>query len=108
MSLNYKTKAGEVIDVKIGLSYTSVENAKLNFETEAAGLSFERALKKVTAKWEENLGRISVSGGTNESKIKFYTGLYHVLLGRGIVSDINGAYPRNDGTVGQIEKRPAR
>ncbi|WP_302304375.1 GH92 family glycosyl hydrolase [Culturomica massiliensis] len=104
MSLNYKTKAGEVIDVKIGLSYTSVENAKLNFETEAAGLSFERALKKVTAKWEENLGRISVSGGTNESKIKFYTGLYHVLLGRGIVSDINGAYPRNDGTVGQIEK----
>lgn len=34
--------------------------------------------------------------------MKFYTGLYHALLGRGCASDVNGAYPRNDGTVGQI------
>ena len=39
-----------------------------------------------------------VSGGTDESKIKFYTGLYHALLGRGLASDVNGAYPKNDGT----------
>jgi len=29
-------------------------------------------------------------------------GLYHALKGRGLASDINGAYPKNDGTVGQI------
>ena len=34
--------------------------------------------------------------------MKFYTGLYHALLGRGLASDVNGAYPRNDGSVGQI------
>lgn len=103
MSLNYQTKAGEKIEVKIGLSYTSVENAKLNLQSEADRLTFDQALKKVTAKWEDYLGRIAVSGGTRESKIKFYTGLYHVLLGRGVASDVNGAYPRNDGTTGQIE-----
>ena len=37
-----------------------------------------------------------------EDKVKFYTGLYHALLGRGLASDVNGAYPRNDGSVGQI------
>jgi predicted alpha-1,2-mannosidase len=37
-----------------------------------------------------------------EDKVKFYTSLYHALLGRGLACDINGAYPRHDGTVGQI------
>lgn len=103
MSLNYKTAKDEKIEVKIGLSYTSVDNAKLNFGMEAASLDFAQALKKTSAKWEESLSRILVTGGTEESKIKFYTGLYHALLGRGLASDVNGAYPKNDGTVGHIE-----
>lgn len=104
MSLNYATRDGEQIEVKIGLSYTSVENARLNLETEAARLSFNRALKNATDKWEDYLGRIRVSGGTEANRVKFYTGLYHALLGRGVASDVNGAYPKNDGTVGQIER----
>lgn len=103
MSLNYQTKKDEKIQVKVGLSYTSVANAKLNLETEAASLDFAQALKNTTAKWEKSLRRIYVTGGTEESKIKFYTGLYHALLGRGLASDVNGAYPKNDGTVGQIQ-----
>jgi putative alpha-1,2-mannosidase len=34
--------------------------------------------------------------------VKFYTGLYHALLGRGLASDVNGQYPRHDGSIGQI------
>ena len=48
------------------------------------------------------LGRIRVETPAREDKVKFYTGLYHALLGRGLASDVNGAYPRNDGSVGQI------
>ena len=33
---------------------------------------------------------------------KFYTGLYHAILGRGLCSDVNGAYPRHDGGIGQL------
>mgnify|MGYP000820449227 FL=1 len=40
MCLNYKTKKDDVVNVKIGLSYTSIENAKLNLETEAKDLTF--------------------------------------------------------------------
>lgn len=103
MVLNYKTHEREKIDFKIGLSYTSINNAKLNLEKEASALSFEEARKMAKEKWNKALSRIVVSGGTPESRIKFYTGLYHVLLGRGLASDVNGAYPTNDGSVGQIE-----
>lgn len=102
MLLNYKTTQGQQIVAKIGLSYTSVENARLNLETEAESLTFDEAREQTQDKWREQLGRIRVQGGTQDSRVKFYTGLYHCLLGRGLASDVNGAYPRNDGTVGQI------
>lgn len=102
MSLNYRTEADETVNVKIGLSYTSVENAKLNLLAEADDMGFDEARAAAEQKWKEALGRISVYGGTEESRVKFYTGLYHALLGRGLASDVNGAYPRNDGSVGQI------
>ncbi|MEE1235047.1 MAG: glycoside hydrolase family 92 protein, partial [Bacteroidaceae bacterium] len=102
MLLNYKTSQGQQIVAKIGLSYTSVENARLNLETEAENLTFDEAREQTQDKWREQLGRIRVQGGTQDSRVKFYTGLYHCLLGRGLASDVNGAYPRNDGTVGQI------
>lgn len=101
--LNYKTSENEQIDVKLGLSYTSVENAKANYMAEAENLSFDNARRSAVADWSEQLSRIEVKGGSEDSRIKFYTGLYHCLLGRGLASDVNGAYPKNDGTVGQIE-----
>lgn len=101
--LNYKTSENEQIDVKLGLSYTSVENAKANYMAEAEDLSFDSARRSAAENWSEQLSRIEVKGGSEDSRIKFYTGLYHCLLGRGLASDVNGAYPKNDGTVGQIE-----
>lgn len=101
--LNYKTSENEQIDVKLGLSYTSVENAKANYMAEAEDLSFDSARQSAAEDWSEQLSRIEVKGGSEDSRIKFYTGLYHCLLGRGLASDVNGAYPKNDGTVGQIE-----
>ena len=101
LSLDYDNP-GEVT-VKLGLSFTSIENAKANLEAEAAGLGFDKARAATQEKWRKELGKLEVSGGKEADRIKFYTGLYHVLLGRGLASDVNGAYPRNDGGVGQIE-----
>ena len=94
-------KPGTVV-AKLGLSYTSIENAKANLEAEAARLSFDAAAKQCAKAWRSALGKIEVFGGRKEDRIKFYTGLYHALLGRGLASDVNGAYPANDGSVGQI------
>lgn len=100
--LRFDTRERNDVGVKIGLSYTSVENARANLEAEAAGLDFDSAHEAAHEAWEEALGRIRVEGGLEQDRVKFYTGLFHALLGRGLASDVNGAYPTNDGRVGQI------
>lgn len=99
----FSTSENENIEIKIGLSYTSVTNARLNLEAEAKNLNFGKTCKIAEKTWEEYLGRISVEGKIETDKVKFYTGLFHALLGRGLASDVNGAYPKNNGEVGQIE-----
>ncbi|HLS94353.1 MAG TPA: GH92 family glycosyl hydrolase [Sphingobacterium sp.] len=103
LAVQYQTSAEEQITVKVGQSYTSIENARLNYEREASGQHFDATREKASSRWNEMLGRIKVEGGREEDKIKFYTGLYHALLGRGLANDVNGAYPKNDGTVGHLE-----
>lgn len=100
--LTFQTTEQEAITAKVGLSYTSVANARLNMKEEAASLTFDKAKAAALKQWENYLGRIRVESSVREDKVKFYTGLYHALLGRGLASDVNGAYPRNDGSIGQI------
>ena len=100
--LVFSTTEGEVVEMQVGLSYTSVENARLNLDTESEGQSFDQVHTEATRKWNEMLGRIQVEGGKSQDITKFYTGLYHALLGRGLASDVNGQYARNDGGIGQI------
>ena len=104
--LTFTTTDNEAVTVKAGLSYTSVANARLNLEEEAASLSFDQAMWQTHESWKSSLGRIRVEGKVKKDKVKFYTGLYHALLGRGLASDVNGAYPKNDGTNGQIPIGP--
>ncbi|TKC06083.1 GH92 family glycosyl hydrolase [Pedobacter frigoris] len=100
--LTFDTKAGESITIKAGLSYTSIENARLNLTAEAEQLKFDDAKEQSAKAWNNSLNRIQVETPVYNDKVKFYTGLYHALLGRGLASDVNGAYPKNDGSVGQI------
>mgnify|MGYP003614977150 CR=1 FL=1 len=104
MALQFQTKDKEQIVVKLGQSYTSVENAKLNLDAEAGTMGFDEAKERANKIWNEGLGKIKVSGGLKEDRVKFYTGLYHAILGRGLASDVNGAYPKNDGSIDYIKK----
>jgi predicted alpha-1,2-mannosidase len=100
--LTFSTSENESVTIKAGLSLTSIAQARQNREAEAASLSFEQAKETATKTWNDYLGRVRVEGGQKSDRVKFYTGLYHALLGRGLASDVNGAYPKNDGSVGQI------
>lgn len=105
MHLDYDTRDGETITAKIGLSYTSVDNARLNLQAEAAHLDFGKARINAEKDWNSYLGRIEAKGGSVDDMVKFYTGLYHAMLGRGLANDVNGAYPKNDGSIGMIPLR---
>lgn len=100
--LTYNTKKGEQITAKVAISYTSVQNARLNLQAEGKTASFDEVKTASQKAWEEALGRIVVETKNEADLKKFYSGLYHALLGRGVMSDVNGAYPKNDGTIGQV------
>ena len=102
MYVTFNTDNHESVTVKLGLSYTSTEQARLNLEAEADELTFQEVRQQAEEKWESMLGRIAVEGGSKEDKVKFYTGLYHALLGRGLASDVDGTYRKNDHSIGQI------
>lgn len=71
-------------------------------KAEATGKSFDAVRRLSKNAWNEKLGRIIVEDRDSLNKVKFYTGLYHALLGRGIANDVNGQYPLVDGGIGQI------
>ncbi|MEO8416254.1 MAG: GH92 family glycosyl hydrolase [Ginsengibacter sp.] len=102
--LDYKTTENEIIELKVGLSYTSIENAKQNLITEAAMLTFDEARQLAAKTWQQELSKLTVEGSNEDDKMKFYTGLFHALLGRGIASDVNGDYPKQDGSIGHLPK----
>jgi predicted alpha-1,2-mannosidase len=100
--LEYRTTDNEVIELKIGQSFTSIKNAQQNLKAEAATLTFDQARLQAKKIWQQELGKLAVEGKNSDDKVKFYTGLFHALLGRGIASDVNGDYPRHDGSIGRL------
>ncbi|TKJ36208.1 MAG: alpha-1,2-mannosidase [Planctomycetes bacterium B3_Pla] len=92
--VSYSTDEDEVIKIQTGISLVSVEQARLNLETEMSefGWDFEAVRDDARNTWNELLGKIEVEGGTEEQKIKFYTNLYRSYCARTIWSDVNGKY----------------
>ena len=91
--LNYgKVASGTTVQMKVAISYCSVQQALLNLSTEAPNWDFEAVRNSAREEWNTALKRIEVEG-TAERKVKFYTDLWHSLLGRGVFSDVNGRYP---------------
>jgi putative alpha-1,2-mannosidase len=93
VGLAYDVDAGEEVLVKIGISYTSIENARKNLAGECPHWDFDRVRMESRREWNEWLGKIDVQGGGEQTRIKFYTDLWHVLLGRHRINDLNGDYP---------------
>lgn len=73
------TSAGESVEVRIGISYISVEQAKQNLQRELPDWNFE-AVKQASRKvWNDALSRIDIAGGSERQRTIFYTALYRSL-----------------------------
>ncbi|RPD42586.1 GH92 family glycosyl hydrolase [Chitinophaga barathri] len=80
------------VEMKIGLSFVSVENAKQNLEQEIGGKTFTQIRNEATQKWETLLSSIQVKGGTPKQKEMFYSCLYRSFLWPALRSDVNGEF----------------
>ena len=86
---------------KVGLSIVSHEGAELNLDTETGdfGFDFDAVREQAHQIWADELGAITVEGGTRDERANFYSALYHTLVVPNIVNDVDGAYRRHDMTI---------
>jgi len=92
--MSYDFKKPTSVEVKIAVSYVSIENARENLKKETGELSFEDVFKKTSTKWKDLLSKITVEGGSEDDKTIFYTALYHTLIHPNTFNDVNGEYPK--------------
>ncbi len=101
MHLGFDLKPGDALQVRVGTSFTSVEEARRNLQAEIPGWNFDQVAAAARAQWEAALGAVQIAGDAPERRI-FYTALYHSLLLPRTFSDVDGSYPRFAGG-GKIE-----
>ena len=89
----YDTEENETIEVKMGVSFVSIENARLNMNTEQPDFNFDKVRTAASTMWNKDLSRVKVEGGSQTDKVIFYTAMYHLLIHPNIIQDVNGEYP---------------
>ncbi|MDR2775647.1 MAG: GH92 family glycosyl hydrolase [Tannerella sp.] len=86
------SKSKRPLELKIGFSFVSIENAKMNLEQEMLDKNFSQVCKEADEVWGNLLSRIIVSGGAEREKSLFYSCLYRSFLWPALRSDVNFDY----------------
>lgn len=83
---SFTTSEGETISIITAISLVSMEQARLNLETEMVpfGWNFNAVVEANKTVWNNLMGRVKVSGGTDRYREMFYTNLYRAYAGRTI------------------------
>ena len=100
---DFKTKEGEQILVRVGLSTVSVEGARKNLHAEISDWNFDAVADAAHKQWEQALNVFDVETPDNNLKQTFYTACYHSLLAPTLLSDVDGQFRGPDGNVHQTK-----
>jgi predicted alpha-1,2-mannosidase len=100
---DFKTRAGEQILVRVGLSTVSVEGARNNLHTEIPDWDFNAVAKAASKQWGKALSVFAVETPDNNLKETFYTSLYHTMVAPTLLSDVDGQFRGPDGNVHQAK-----
>ncbi|MBS2962655.1 lectin [Actinocrinis puniceicyclus] len=98
--VTFDTTANRTVLARVGISYTSIAEARANRDAEipvTAGFAAVQASAR--AAWTAQLGRIRIAGGTADQQTVFYTALYHASLHPNVFSDADGSYLGFDNRV---------
>ena len=78
-AVSFRTKRGDIVNVKAASSFISLEQAYRNLE-EVGDRTFDQVCQAGKERWNEVLGRIEVKGGTVDELRTFYSCLYRSTL----------------------------
>jgi len=102
MSFSKQVKKGEKLLVKVSLSPTSVEGAKLNM-SEINHWDFKKAKTDAEQLWNKELSKIEVASSDKNKLAIFYTALYHTMMQPNIAQDLDGKYRGRDNEIHTAE-----
>ncbi|WP_431038274.1 GH92 family glycosyl hydrolase [Streptomyces sp. P6-2-1] len=97
--VEFPVRAGQHVQVKAGVSFTSVAGARNNLRDSLPHWDFDRAHASARTAWSKALGRIAVKGGSAEQREIFYSALYHTMIDPRISSDADGGSRFGEGPV---------
>lgn len=92
-------KKGDFVQLKVGISPVSADNALANIEAEIPGWNFGDIAQKADAKWEKELSRIQIETKNESEKRIFYTAMFHALIHPSLFNDHNGDYQGADNKI---------
>ena len=91
-------KKGDAIQVKVALSPTSVQGAKLNM-SEIEGWNFNKIKALAQQAWNAELSKIEIPTSDKNKATIFYSALYHTMIQPNISHDIDGQYRGRDDKI---------
>lgn len=92
-------RSSEPLEIKVALSFVSIENAKENLQHELQERSFEQVKEEADDTWQALLSKIKIKGGSEKQKTLFYSSLYRSFLWPALRSDVNGEFTDESGHV---------
>jgi predicted alpha-1,2-mannosidase len=91
------------IELRLALSYVSIENARQNLLAEAEGKTFEQVVGDAQSAWNGIFDRIKIGGATPAQERIFYTALMRAFTMPTTFNDVNGQYTGFDKQVHTAE-----
>lgn len=78
--MSFQTRASQVVQLKIGISFIDVEQAKRNATSEISGFDFDGVRIAAEQAWNTALAPIRIEGGSENDMRQFSTALYHTMF----------------------------
>lgn len=94
-----RVSQSQSIQLKLALSYVSIENARSNLNAEVGTKTFDQILADAVQTWEQKLSIVRVEGATDKDRIIFYSALFRSLQMPTTFNDVNGDYTGFDKKV---------
>lgn len=78
--IQFTTAAGEVVTMNMATSFLSVAQAQANLSQEIGAKEFDAVRHEGAAEWDALLGRIKLTGATDDQLTIFYSSLYRAFM----------------------------
>jgi len=101
--LFFDASTGNELQVKVGLSSVSIENAIINMADSNDNFDFDKIKDEAEVEWNNKLASIEIESSNDDLKSIFYTALYHTQIAPVTFSDANGEFRMENDTISKAE-----